>query len=69
MKTGIIIIEHGSNSKIKSLLAQFSLNQLIDTLTHFNEHSSSLIDLFMTNNVNYVLTLLEEIRESQSTSD
>jgi hypothetical protein len=43
-----------SNSKIKSLLAQFSLNQLIDTPTHFTEHSSSLIDLFMTNNVNYV---------------
>ena len=39
---------------IKSLLAQFSLNQLIDTPTHFTEHPSSLIDLFMTNNVNYV---------------
>ena len=45
---------NSSNSKIKSLLAQFSLNQLIDTPTHFTEHSSSLIDLFMTNNVNYV---------------
>jgi hypothetical protein len=39
---------------IKSLLAQFSLNQLIDTPTHSTEHPSSLIDLFMTNNVNYV---------------
>ena len=45
---------NSSNSKIKSLLAQFSLIQLIDTPTHFTEHSSSLIDVFMTNNVNYV---------------
>ena len=43
-----------NNSYIKSLLAQFSLNQLIDTPIHFTEHPSSLIDLFMTNNVNYV---------------
>jgi hypothetical protein len=31
--------------------------QLIDTPTHFTEHSSSLIDLFMTNNVNYCYIL------------
>ena len=43
---------NSSNSKIKSLLSQFSLNQIIDTPTHFTEHSSSLIYLFMTNNVN-----------------
>jgi hypothetical protein len=56
MATGDFNENHlnSSNSKIKSLLAQFSLNQLIDTPTHFTEHSSSLIDLFMTDNVNYV---------------
>ncbi|CAC5370554.1 unnamed protein product [Mytilus coruscus] len=43
-----------ANSKIRPLLTQFSLNQLIDEPTHFTEQSSSLLDLFMTNNVNAV---------------
>ena len=42
-----------SRTKISSLLTtKFSLPQIIDEPTHFTEHSSSLIDLILTNNVN-----------------
>ena len=42
-----------SRTKISSLLTtKFSLAQMIDEPTHFTEHSSSLIDLILTNNVN-----------------
>ncbi|CAC5355799.1 unnamed protein product [Mytilus coruscus] len=57
-----------ANSKIRPLLTQFSLNQLIDEPTHFTEQPSSLLDLFMTNNVNAVTycgvrpPLLEQLR-------
>ena len=40
---------HTSN-KIKSICEQFSLTQTIDNSTHFTEHSSSLIDIILTNN-------------------
>ena len=40
---------HTSN-KIKSICEQFSLTQTIDNPTNFTEHSSSLIDIILTNN-------------------
>ena len=40
---------HTSN-KIKSICEQFSLTQTINNPTHFTEHSSSLIDIILTNN-------------------
>ncbi|CAC5401986.1 unnamed protein product [Mytilus coruscus] len=43
-----------SNSKVKALLNQFSLTQMIDEPTHFTENSTSLIDLIMTSNVNEI---------------
>ena len=42
------------NTKVKSLLDQFSLTQLVDEPTHFTENSSSCLDLIMTNNVNSI---------------
>ena len=38
-----------SRTKISFLLTKFSLLQMIDEPTHFTEHSSSLIDLILTN--------------------
>ncbi|CAC5381576.1 unnamed protein product [Mytilus coruscus] len=43
-----------SNSKVKALLNQFSLTQMIDEPTHFTENFTSLIDLIMTSNVNEI---------------
>ena len=40
---------HTSN-KIKSICEQFSFTQTINNHTHFTEHSSSLIDIILTNN-------------------
>lgn len=57
-----------TKTKIKSLLSEFSLLQVIDEPTHFTEHSSSLLDLIITNNVNSLLysgvgpPLLDQIR-------
>lgn len=57
-----------SNTKVKSLMAQFSLTQLIDAPTNFTANSSSLIDLIMTDNVNSLVytgvgpPLLEQTR-------
>ena len=39
-----------TSNKIKSICEQFSLTQTIDNPTHFTEHSSSLIDIILTNN-------------------
>ena len=56
-----------SRTKISFLLTKFSLLQMIDEPTHFTEHSSSLIDLILTNNVNRLIytgvgpTLTEQI--------
>ena len=44
-----------SRTKISFLLTKFSLLQMIDEPTHFTEHSSSLIDLILTNNVNWLI--------------
>ena len=57
-----------SRTKISFLLTKFSLLQMIDEPTHFTEHSSSLIDLILTNNVNRLIytgvgpALTEQIR-------
>ena len=56
------------NSKITPLLSQFSLTQLIDERTHFTESSSSLLDLFITNDAHIITycgvgpPLLDQIR-------
>ena len=44
-----------SSSKIKSICEQFSFTQTIKTPTHFTEHSSSLIDIILTNNETHLL--------------
>ena len=44
-----------SRTKISFLLTKCSLLQMIDEQTRFNEHSSSLIDLILTNNVNRLI--------------
>jgi hypothetical protein len=44
-----------SCTKISFLLTKFSFSQMIDEPTHFTEHSSSLIDLILTNNVNRLI--------------
>ena len=38
-----------------SICEQFSFTQTIKTPTHFTEHSSSLIDIILTNNENHLL--------------
>ena len=38
------------NNKMKELIQQYYLNQLIREPTHFTEHSSSLIDLILVRN-------------------
>ena len=45
-----------NNNKIKDLLQQFNLTQLIMDATHFTEASTSLIDLIIVRNTNNVLT-------------
>ena len=42
-------------SKIQDLCQQFSLKQTIAEPTHFTEHSSSLLDLILTNNENHLI--------------
>ena len=44
----------GNNSKLRSIALQYSLYQLVEEPTHFTEHSSSLIDLILTNDNNFV---------------
>ena len=44
-----------ASSKIKSLCEQFSLVQTINDPTHDTEHSHSLIDIILTNNVNHLV--------------
>ena len=45
----------GNSNKIKDLLQQYNLTQLIDSETHFTETSASLIDLIMVRNTNTIL--------------
>ena len=44
-----------TSSIIKSLCEQFSFTQTMNAPTHFTEHSSSLIDIILTNNGNHFL--------------
>ena len=43
-----------NNVKMRNILMQYSLQQLVEDPTNFTEHSSSLIDLIFTNDVNFV---------------
>ncbi len=42
------------NSKIRNISTRYSLSQLIDEPTNYTEHSASLIDLILTNDVNFI---------------
>ena len=44
-----------NNNKVKDLLQQFNLTQLITDATHFTEASASLIDLMTVHNMNNIL--------------
>ena len=44
-----------SSYKTVSLCEQFSLVQIINDPTHYTEHSHSLIDIILTNNVNHLV--------------
>ena len=44
-----------TSSKIKFICEQFSFTPTIKSPTHFTEHSSSLIDIILTNNENHLL--------------
>lgn len=41
--------------KVKNLCEEFSLSQTINQPTHYTEHSSSLIDIILTNNENHFI--------------
>jgi hypothetical protein len=43
-----------NNVKMRNISMQYSLQQLVEDPTNFTEHSSSLIDLILTNDVNFV---------------
>jgi len=57
-----------SNLRMSNVLTQFSLHQLITTPTYFTEHSSTLLDLIITDNANGVVysevgpSLLDQVR-------
>ena len=44
-----------TSSKIKSICEQFSFTQTINAPSHFTEHTSSFIDIILTNNENHLL--------------
>ena len=44
------------NNKMKELIQQYNLNQLIREPTHFTEHSASLIDLILVRNTTSIVT-------------
>lgn len=44
-----------SSTKIKDLCEQQSLKQTIDEPTHFTDHSSSLLDIILTNNIDHLI--------------
>ena len=44
-----------SSTKIKDLCEQHSLKQTIDEPTHFTEHSFSLLDIILTNNIDHLI--------------
>jgi hypothetical protein len=43
-----------NNVKMRNISMQYSLQQLFEDPTNFIEHSSSLIDLILTNDANFV---------------
>jgi hypothetical protein len=43
-----------NNVKMRNISMQYSLQQLVEDPKNFTEHSSSLIDLILTNDVNFV---------------
>ncbi|XP_071177472.1 uncharacterized protein [Mytilus edulis] len=45
---------NGANSKIHNICTNYSLEQLIEDPTHFTEQSSSLIDIIITDNSDFV---------------
>jgi hypothetical protein len=53
--TGYFNDNQNSSTKIGSLLTKLSLAQMIDEPTYFTQHSSSLIGLILTNNVNRLI--------------
>ena len=44
-----------SSGKISNICRQYELHQIINEHTHFNERSSSLIDIILTSNPNSIL--------------
>ena len=51
-----IDMSQNNNNKIKELMLEYNLKQLISEPTHFTEHSSSVIDLILVRSNNNVLT-------------
>ncbi|MCG8113671.1 MAG: reverse transcriptase domain-containing protein [Candidatus Thiodiazotropha taylori] len=51
-----IDMSNNNNNKVKELMLEYNLTQLISEPTHFTENSSSLIDLILVRNVNNILT-------------
>ena len=45
-----------NNNKIKDLMQEYSMKQLIIEPTNFTEHSSTLIDLILVRNTSNILT-------------
>ena len=51
-----IDMSHNNNNKVKELMLEYNLIQLISEPTHFTEHFSSLVDLILVRNINNILT-------------
>ena len=51
-----IDMSHKNNNKIKELMLEYNLYQVISEPIHSTEHSLSLIDLILVRNVNNILT-------------
>ena len=49
------MLSSNSSHKIKAICEQFSLNQVIEEPTHYTEHSSSLLDIILTNNNDHLV--------------
>ena len=45
-----------NNNKVKDLMQEYSMKQLITEPTNFTEHSSTLIDVILVRNTNNILT-------------
>ena len=49
------MLSPNTSHKIKAICEQFSLNQVIEEPTHYTEHSSSLLDIILTNNNDHLV--------------